>query len=48
MEDDSEAIDNLRETIKMSLSPPAMITYDSLVQDFTLDRIGVAEMTTSL
>ena len=31
----------------MSLSPSAMITYDSLVQDFTLDRIGVAEMTTS-
>ncbi|CAH8362021.1 unnamed protein product [Eruca vesicaria subsp. sativa] len=48
MEDDSEAIDNLRETIKMSLSPSAMITYDSLVQDFTLDRIGVTEMTTSL
>ncbi|WZZ03649.1 uncharacterized protein BNAA07G06120D [Brassica napus] len=48
MEDDSEAIDNLRETIKMSLSPSAMISYDSLVQDFTLDRIGVAEMTTSL
>ncbi|KAG2306807.1 hypothetical protein Bca52824_026555 [Brassica carinata] len=32
----------------MSLSPSAMITYDSLVQDFTLDRIGVTEMTASL
>ncbi|KAF8099987.1 hypothetical protein N665_0234s0033 [Sinapis alba] len=33
MEEDSEAIDNLRETIKMSSSPSAMITYDSLEQD---------------
>ncbi|KAL0759527.1 hypothetical protein Bca101_075677 [Brassica carinata] len=38
MEDDSEAIDNLRETIKMSLSPPAMITYDSLKDEFLHQR----------
>ncbi|CAH2052873.1 unnamed protein product [Thlaspi arvense] len=48
MEDESEAIQNLRETIKKRLSPSEMITYDSLAKDFTSHRIGKRELTTSL